>query len=45
MLGIKELTVMAEDVEILRALAEKTLDELAEIQTVIDEALIEIRMS
>lgn len=42
---LKELTVMAEDVEILKGLAEKLLDELADLQSVIDAAVLEIRMA
>lgn len=45
MVDIKELTVMAEDVEVLKGLAEKLLDELADLQSVIDAALLEIRMA
>jgi hypothetical protein len=42
---LKELTVMAEDVEVLKGLAEKLLDELADLQSVIDAAILEIRMA
>ena len=45
MVDLKELTVMTEDVEVLKGLAEKLLDELADLETVISEAVLEIRMN
>lgn len=45
MVDLKELTVMNEDVEVLKGLAEKLLDELADLQSVIDAAILEIRMA
>ena len=45
MVDLKELTVMAEDVEVLKGLAEKLLDELADLESVIDAAVLEIRMT
>lgn len=45
MVDLKELTVMAEDVEVLKGLAEKLLDELADLESVIDAAILEIRMT
>lgn len=44
MVDLKELTVMAEDVEVMKGLAEKLLDELADLQSVIDAAVLETRM-
>ena len=45
MVDLKELTVIAEDIEILRGLSEKLLDELADLESVIDSAILEIRMN
>lgn len=42
---LKELIVMAEDVEILRGLSEKLLDELANLEAAIDAAILEQRMA
>lgn len=44
-MDLKELTTLAEDVQILRGLSEKLLDELADMETVIDSAILEIRMN
>jgi hypothetical protein len=43
-MDLKELTTLAEDVQILRGLSEKLLDELAGMEAVIDSAVLEIRM-
>jgi hypothetical protein len=42
---IKELITLAEDVQILRGLSEKLLDELADMEAVIDAAVLEMRMN
>ena len=44
-MDLKELATLAEDVQILRGLSEKLLDELADMETVIDSAILEIRMN
>lgn len=44
-MGLKELMVMAEDIEILRGLSEKMLDELADMEAVVDAAILELRMN
>lgn len=44
-MDLKELTTLAEDVQILRGLSEKLLDELAEMESVVDNAILEIRMN
>ena len=44
-MDLRELTTLAEDVQILRGLSEKLLDELAEMEAVIDSAVLEIRMN
>lgn len=42
---LKELITLAEDVQILRGLSEKLLDELADMEAVIDAAVLEKRMT
>lgn len=44
-MDLKELTTLAEDVQILRGLSEKLLDELADMESVIDSAILEVRMN
>lgn len=42
---LKDLVTMAEDIEILRGLSEKLLDELADMESVVDAAILEMRMN
>ena len=44
-MDLKELITLAEDVQILRGLSEKLLDELADMESVIDSAILEVRMN
>ena len=44
-MDLKELATLAEDVQILRGLSEKLLDELADMESVIDSAILEVRMN
>lgn len=44
-MDLKELVTLEEDVQILRGLSEKLLDELADMEAVIDAAILEQRMA